>query len=283
VTIANSGVTQIVAGSGISASGGGIGSVIVANTGVLSLAAASGSAISVTGSGNLTVANTLALTSGNNSGITVTQAAPGQNAAISTNLTGGNGISLSNGSGTQLVINNTGVRSLTAGSGITLSGSTGAVTISSTSGVAPKFYYCSTLVGAQTINNGNSTIVDVFMSPALRSLLASATPSSTGDLLIQTSLGFTTNATPPGGPITVQVEYNSIVPTQNYNDPNLYAQGYNSWGTTPIAIKVALSEFTGYTTLMNLGFIITNNYGATIEAAILSPAVITYVPAGTDI
>ena len=282
VTISNTGVTSIATtGAGLSTSGA-TGALTLQNTGVTSLAAGNG--VGVSGAtGAITVSNTVAVTGGNGiqlngvSGNTVT----GQNMTISTLITGGAGISVTPGN--NMVVTNTGVRSLTAGSGITLSGSTGAITISASTGVAPKFYYCSTLIGPQMINNGNSTIVDVFMSPALRALLANATPSSTGDLLIQTSLGFTTNATPPGGAISVQVEYNSIIPTQANNDPNLYAQGYNSWGTTPIAIRVALSEFAGYSTLMNLGFIITNNYGATIQAAILSPAIITYVPDGTDI
>jgi len=130
VVIQNTGVASVaVSGAGLSTSGA-TGAITLQNTGVTSLAAGNG--VSVSGStGAITVANTMALTAGN--GIIVTQAGPGQNATIATNITAGQGIQVSGTS--NRVVQNT--MTLTAGSGIAITqASPGANAVISATGAA---------------------------------------------------------------------------------------------------------------------------------------------------
>ena len=289
-TITNTGVVAITTGSGISASGSG--TVNLTNTGVLAIAPGSG--ISASGTGTVTVANTMDITAnqpvvGTNSGITVSQSGPGADANVAVNLSSGAGITMSNGGGTQRIVTNSGVLSITGGAGISVSGTgsgpfTGNVTISAASVSGPAYYVLSqpdpSTYGYGYITNGNALAFGVGQNLAFNALLASATALSVGRILFQFTLQLSSSpATPPGGPITVQIIRNGIAITlMSINSSTVYPSPYQTGGSYTIYAVANLSDFAG--SFADTDIRVINNYGAVIYATMLSPVIVQYVPTG---
>lgn len=149
ITLSNTGVTSIVAGTGIGVSG--TGAVTVTNNGITSLIAGTG--ISVSGA---TITNTgvtsLALTGGGGLYNLGTATAPILGALV-VDVLAGTGISVASSSGNKTVTN-TGVTSIVAGTGISISGATGAVTINNTGSSSPSM----TAIFTPLINPGWTAI-----------------------------------------------------------------------------------------------------------------------------
>jgi hypothetical protein len=172
VTIANTGVTSNVAGTGIGVSGA-TGAVTITNTGVTSIVA--GSAINISGAtGAVTITHADTSTAANLSATsrtyvsaltfdtyghvtaysTATETVTDTN-TVTTNIAG-TGISVSSGTGNS-TITNTGVTSALAGTGVSVSGATGSVTISIGQSVATSANVQFTTVNAGNFRDGTGT------------------------------------------------------------------------------------------------------------------------------
>ncbi|RLC69203.1 MAG: hypothetical protein DRH97_00490 [Chloroflexi bacterium] len=242
ITVTNTGVTSLVAGSNIAISGG-TGAVTISSTDqftgtVTSVATSSGTFVSVTG-GTITTTGTISsdLSATGTPGATTflrgdnTWATPsgaytswtlagdsGSPQAVTdgntATFTAGSGISTSAGATDTLTITNTGVTSNVAGSGISVSGATGAVTIANT--------------GVTSIVAGTN----VSISGATGAVTINSTDQFTGTVTsVATSSGTFVDIT--GGTITGSGTITGDLSATGTASGSTYLRGDNTWASIP--------------------------------------------------
>ena len=242
ITVTNTGVTSLVAGSNIAISGG-TGAVTISSTDqftgtVTSVATSSGTFVSVTG-GTITTTGTISsdLSATGTAGATTflrgdnTWATPsgaytswtlagdsGSPQAVTdgntATFTAGSGISTSAGATDTLTITNTGVTSNVAGSGISVSGATGAVTIANT--------------GVTSIVAGTN----VSISGATGAVTINSTDQFTGTVTsVATSSGTFVDIT--GGTITGSGTITGDLSATGTASGSTYLRGDNTWASIP--------------------------------------------------
>ena len=134
-TVTNGNTVKIAGGTGIDTAVGPVDTVTVTNSGVTSLTA--GSNITLSGSTGAVTVSASSSTPTQSFDLSADSGTPQTiptNGTGSLTVTGGTAISTVAGATDQVTINNDGVTSLVAGTNITLSGSTGAVTVSASGG-----------------------------------------------------------------------------------------------------------------------------------------------------
>ena len=242
MTVTNTGVTSLVAGSNIAISGG-TGAVTISSTDqftgtVTSVATSSGTFVSVTG-GTITTTgtissdlsatgtpgatnflrgdNTWATPSGAYTSWTLAGDSGSPQAVTDGNtatFTAGSGISTSAGATDTLTITNTGVTSNVAGSGISVSGATGAVTIANT--------------GVTSIVAGTN----VSISGATGAVTINSTDQFTGTVTsVATSSGTFVDIT--GGTITGSGTITGDLSATGTASGSTYLRGDNTWASIP--------------------------------------------------
>lgn len=262
ITISNGGVTQAVAGTGISVSAG-TGSVTIGNTGVTAIT--QGTGIVTSGSGNITVTNDGVTTFNTAKGAITYNSfgtmSDGTNTAVAdlANDTfsfvpgAGIGVLVSSGSD-NITISNTGVTAITPGTGITTSGS-GNITVSMSE--ASKI-----LSSDIPINPTNTTpIFTVSNLPAtpdtgsvfeFRSVImikfATASINNTIDLLLATNGSFTNAAANVFiGPVTIGeiTSGSTFITSSGINDTKIHVvtiTGIVHNGGTPANISISIKN-----------------------------------------
>ena len=208
ITLTNTGVTALTAGTAISVSAS-TGSITITNTGVTSFSAGTtGFLPSSASTGAIVLSGTLNASNGG-TGVTTTPAngqlliGNGTGYTLAT-LTPGTGISVANGAGT-ITLTNTGVTALTAGTAISVSASTGSITVTNTgvtSAVAGTGISVSASSGAVTFTNTGVT------SFSAGTTGFSPTSASTGAIVLSGTLnasngGTGVTATPANGQLLI--------------------------------------------------------------------------------
>jgi hypothetical protein len=208
ITLTNTGVTALTAGTAISVSAS-TGNITITNTGVTSFSAGTtGFLPSSASTGAVVLSGTLNASNGG-TGVTATPTngqlliGNGTGYTLAT-LTPGTGLSVANGAGT-ITLTNTGVTALTAGTAISVSASTGSITVTNTgvtSAVAGTGISVSASSGAVTFTNTGVT------SFSAGTTGFSPTSASTGAVVLSGTLnasngGTGVTATPANGQLLI--------------------------------------------------------------------------------
>ena len=298
ITIANTGVTSLIAGTGVSVSSA-TGAVTVANTGVLSFSASTtGLTPSTPTTGAIVLGGTLNVTNGGTGQTTYTN---GQllignttgNTLSKATLTAGANITITNGPGTITIASSGGASGVTAVTGTAPIASSGGTTpaISISQATTSTNGYLSSTDWNTFNNKGSGTVTSVSGTGSVNGITLTGTVTSSGSITLGGTLGSIANSQLTNSSITINGTATSLggsISVGTVTSVTGTTPVVSSGGTTPaISMAAANTTTNGYLTstdwntfngkgsgtVTSVSVVTANGFAGTVATATSTPAI----------